>query len=171
MSDKIEPSLTTVRAATEADTPSIVQFIEELAEYEKLRDTCRADPARLREHLFGDRSYAEVLMAEHDGQPAGFALFFHTYSTFLCAPSLYLEDLFVRPAFRGRGIGEKLLGHLASLAIERGCRRMEWAVLDWNQPAIDFYLRVGARPMNEWTTFRLDGDDLAKLGRSTPTGR
>lgn len=154
----------TIRAATARDAAAIVGLIEELAEYEKLRDTCRADAETLGRHLFGPAPWAEALVAEGNGGLVGFALFFHTFSTFECAPSLYVEDVYVRPSHRGRGVGRSLLVRLASLAVERGCKRMEWAVLDWNRPAIDFYLRLGARAMEEWTVFRLDGERLTALG-------
>ncbi len=160
-----EPT-TTLRPAVAADAPLIVRFIEELADYEKLRPTCRANAASIAKHLFGPRPFAEVILAHHGDEPAGFALFFHTFSTFECAPTLYLEDLFVRPALRGRGIGKALLTHLAALAVERGCKRMEWSVLDWNQPAIDFYRKLGARPMEEWTVFRLDGEALLGIANA-----
>jgi GNAT superfamily N-acetyltransferase len=152
-----------IRAATPQDAAVIVTLIEELAEYEKLRGACHADPRALSTHLFGPKPRAEVILAECDGEPVGFALFFHTFSTFECAPSLYVEDIYVRPQHRRKGIGVRLLAHLGSLAVERGCKRMEWAVLDWNRPAIDFYLRLGACPMDEWTVFRLDGDRLEAL--------
>ena len=155
-----------IRPARPADADLIVNPIQELAEYERLRSTCRANAETLKAHLFGAAPCAEVVLAEVDAKPAGFALFFPTFSTFECAPSLYLEDLFVRPAFRRLGIGKGLLEHLASLAVARGCRRMEWAVLDWNQPAIAFYQDLGARPMDEWTVFRLDGEALEALGKS-----
>ncbi len=157
-----------IRPARAADVGLIVNLIQELAEYERLRSTCRADAETLEAHLFGAAPCAEVVLAEVgrvdvDRAPAGFALFFPTFSTFECAPSLYLEDLFVRPAFRRRGIGQGLLTHLASLARARGCRRMEWAVLDWNRPALDFYQDLGAKPMDEWTVYRLEGEALQTL--------
>jgi len=164
LADTEAHSQTTLRPATPADTPLIVCLIEELAEYERLGDRCRADPATLGEHLFGKRPYAEVIIAEHGSEPAGFALFFHTFSTFACAPSVYLEDLFVRPRFRRRGIGGLLLRRVAALAVERGCRRLEWAVLNWNRPAIEFYLRLGAEAMDGWTIYRLDGGALLAAG-------
>lgn len=156
-----------LRFATEADVEQILAFIRALAEYERLSHEVRADAASLRRSLFGDPPAAEVLIAEHAGSPAGFALFFHNYSTFLGSRGLYLEDLFVDPAFRGRGIGKALLGHLAGIALDRRCGRLEWSVLDWNEPAIRFYENLGARPMNEWTVFRVTGDSLERLsGRS-----
>lgn len=160
----------TIRAATLNDLPLIVALIRGLAEYERLLDQCFAGEAALREHLFGPRPYAEVLIAEGSDGPAGFALYFHTYSTFLCKPSLYLEDLFVRPEKRGLGIGRRLLSRLAELAIERDCGRLEWAVLDWNTPAIGFYQRLGARLMDDWTTCRLEGEALMALA-NRPSGQ
>ena len=144
-----------IRSATAADVPLIIQLIFQLAEYERLSDTLTLDANRLHEHLFGKRPCIEALIAEADGQPAGFALFFQNYSTFQCQPGMYLEDLFVRPQFRGRGLGRALLLAVAKLAVERGCGRMEWAVLDWNEPAIRFYESLGARPLDDWTKYRL----------------
>jgi GNAT superfamily N-acetyltransferase len=152
-----------IRFAQPADCGQIVAFIRELAEYERMLDQCVSDEAALRAALFGPRPWAEVLLAEDGGQPAGFALFFHNFSTFAGRPGLYLEDLFVRPQFRKRGIGFRLLRRLAEIALERGCARMEWAVLDWNQPAIDFYERLGARRMTDWHIYRLTGAPLAAL--------
>ena len=151
-----------LRAATPADVPQILRFIRQLAEYEKLLDKCVATEAQLHATLFGPRPYAETIIAEWDGQPAGFALFFHNYSTFLAQPGLYLEDLFVDPALRGKGIGKALLERLAQLANERGCGRVEWSVLDWNAPSIEFYKRMGAVPLDDWTIFRLTGDALGQ---------
>lgn len=142
-------------------------MIRELAEYERLSHVCRAEPDRLEAQLFGASPRAEVALADWEGRPAGFALFFHTFSTFECAPSLYLEDLFVRPPFRRRGIGRALLRHLAALAVERGCRRMEWAVLDWNRSAIEFYFQLGAKAMDEWTVYRLDGEALERVAEES----
>jgi GNAT superfamily N-acetyltransferase len=142
----------------------IAQLIRELAEYERLLDEVSLDESLLAEHLFGSRPYVEALLAEDQAGPAGFALFFHNYSTFLGRPGIYLEDLFVRPEHRGRGIGRALLQELARLAVARGCGRLEWAVLDWNQPAIGFYERLGARPNSDWTTYRLSGEALSALG-------
>ena len=152
-----------IRPATEADIATILTFINELAEYEKLAHEVEATEDRLRETLFGERPAAEVLIAEVDGEEAGFALFFHNYSTFLAKPGLYLEDLYVRPSFRGQGIGEKLLRELATLALTRGCGRLEWWVLDWNEKAIAFYRRLGAVPMDDWTVFRVAGEALRSL--------
>jgi GNAT superfamily N-acetyltransferase len=156
---------TTVRPAKRSDVPRIFRFICDLAEYERLRHEVRADAAGLAARLFGERPYAEVLIAEIDGAPVGFALFFHNFSTFEGKPGVYLEDLYVDPAVRGRGAGKALLKRLAGIAVERDCGRLEWAVLDWNQPAIGFYKRLGARPMNDWTVYRLDGDALTALAR------
>jgi GNAT superfamily N-acetyltransferase len=155
---------TWVREASEGDVPLILSFIRELAEYEKLSDEVVATEDGLRESLFGERRYAEVLIAEHDGVPAGFALFFHNFSTFLGQPGIYLEDLYVRPEFRGSGIGKQLLGRLAHLAVKRGCGRLEWWVLDWNEPSIGFYKQLGAVAMDDWTVYRVSGDALRKLG-------
>lgn len=155
-----------ISEATEEDVPLILSLIRELAEYEKLSDEVVATEDGLRDSLFGERQYAEVLIAEHDGAPAGFALFFHNFSTFLGKPGLYLEDLYVKPAFRGAGIGKELLVRLASLAIGRGCGRLEWWVLDWNEPAIGFYRSVGAEPMDDWTVYRVSGSALEDLASS-----
>ena len=153
-----------IRPATRADLPLIAALIRELADYEKLADEVRFDEAVLGDYLFGPRPMAEVIIGEVDGVAQGFALFFHNFSTFEGRPGIYLEDLFVRPAARGGGLGKALLAHLAKLAMERGCARLEWWVLDWNEPAIGFYRKLGARPMDEWTTMRLDGEALAQLG-------
>ncbi len=152
-----------LRPATPADIPIVQQLIEELADYEKLRHECRVGGDLLEKALFGERPYAEVIIAERDGHVAGFALFFHNFSTFLARPGLYLEDLFVRPAYRGDGIGRALLVRLAQLAVERGCGRLEWSVLNWNQDAIRFYERLGARAQDEWTVYRVTGDTLTHL--------
>src|SRR5207248_10852011 len=140
-----------IRPATPADVPAIARLIRDLAEYERLAHAVVLDEARLRDHLFGPRPYCEVLLAEDVGDVVGFALFFHNYSTFLARPGIYLEDLFVKPELRGRGHGKALLRALAELAVERGCGRLEWAVLNWNEPAINFYNTLGAKPMTEWT--------------------
>jgi GNAT superfamily N-acetyltransferase len=155
---------TAIRPAVPDDTPLILALIKELAEYERLSHVVVASEDDLRHHLFGPRPAAEVLIAEADGTPVGFALYFTNFSTFLARPGIYLEDLFVRPAFRGRGIGAALLTRLAAIAMARGCGRLEWSVLDWNEPAIGFYERLGAEPMAEWTVFRLAGEALEKLG-------
>ena len=154
---------TLVREASEGDVPLILSFIRELAEYERLSHEVVATEESLRENLFGERRYAEVLIAEHDGTPAGFALFFHNFSTFLGKPGIYLEDLYVKPEWRGAGIGKGLLVRLARLARERGCGRLEWWVLDWNEPSIGFYEKIGAVAMDEWTVYRLTGEALEEL--------
>jgi GNAT superfamily N-acetyltransferase len=152
-----------IRPATRADLPLIAQFICDLAEYEKLAHEVRFDEAVLGDRLFGARPYAEVLIGEIDGNPQGFALFFHNFSTFEGRPGIYLEDLFVRPDARGSGLGKALLQRLAQLAVERDCARLEWWVLDWNEPSIQFYKVLGARPMDEWTVMRVDGAALTEL--------
>ncbi len=154
----------TIRPATTADLLLVASLIRALAEYENLAHEVRFDEAVLREKLFGSRPYAEVLIGEVDGVPQGFALFFHNFSTFEGKPGIYLEDLFVQPDARGSGLGKALLSHLAALAVERDCARLEWSVLDWNEPAIGFYKSLGARFMNEWTVMRVDGPALAQLG-------
>ena len=156
-----------LRTATEADVPRILRHIRALGEYERLAHEVVATEAQLAATLFGERLFAEVTLADLEGpggsEPAGFALYFHSYSTFLGKPGLYLEDLFVEPAARRHGVGRALLRHLAQLALERGCGRLEWAALDWNRLAIDFYLGLGAVAMDEWTTFRLTGAELQRL--------
>ncbi|HEX7550783.1 MAG TPA: GNAT family N-acetyltransferase [Candidatus Methylomirabilis sp.] len=151
----------TIRFAGEDDVPVILRFIKGLAEYEKLTNEVAATEPLLRETLFGVRRVAEVMIGDFQGEPVGFALFFHNFSTFLGRPGIYLEDLFVIPEMRGRGFGKALLTYLAKIAVERGCGRVEWAVLDWNEPSIQFYKKLGAVPMNEWTVFRLTGEALA----------
>ena len=152
-----------IRPATPEDVPAIARLIRALAEYEKLSHELVLSEDSLRQHLFGPRPHAEVRLAEDSGQVVGFALFFHTYSTFLTRPSLYLEDLFVQPEHRGRGHGKQLLVHLARLAVERGCGRFEWSVLDWNAPAIAFYRSFGAVAMSDWTVFRVTGEALLRM--------
>jgi GNAT superfamily N-acetyltransferase len=152
-----------LRAASPADVSVIRELIEALADYERLRHECHATDDALRATLFGDRPGAEVILAEHAGTVCGFALFFHNYSTFLARPGIYLEDLFVRPDARGLGIGAALLARLAALAVERGCGRLEWSVLDWNESAIGFYRSLGARDKSEWTTYQVSGDSLVAL--------
>jgi GNAT superfamily N-acetyltransferase len=154
----------TLRPATAADVPAILDCIRGLAEYERLSHQCVATEARLHETLFGAEAAAEVVLASRGDETAGFALWFRSYSTFLAQPGIYLEDLFVFPAHRGHGLGRRLLGHLARIAADRGYGRVEWAVLDWNADAIRFYRSLGAVPMDEWTTFRLTGDALSALG-------
>jgi GNAT superfamily N-acetyltransferase len=156
-----------IRVAEQGDLPLIAQFICDLAEYERLAHEVRFDEAVLGERLFGARPYAEVLIGEIEGKPQGFALFFHNFSTFEGKPGIYLEDLFVRPEARGSGLGKALLQQLAALAVERDCARLEWSVLDWNDPAIRFYQSMGAKSMDGWTINRLDGAALDSLAIST----
>lgn len=156
-----------IRTATEVDIPLILEFIKALAEYERLADRVVATEEKLRATLFGHPRFAEVLIGESDGEPVGFALFFHNYSTFLAQPGIYLEDLFVKPEARGRGFGKALLARLAAIAKSRNCGRLEWAVLNWNQPSIDFYESLGAKVMDEWNVYRLAGDALDKLARNS----
>ena len=153
---------TKIRFATEADTALILGFIRELAAYEKMSDQVVADEALLREWIF-EKKKAEVLFAMEDRKEVGFALFFHNFSTFLGRAGIYLEDLFVAPAYRGHGHGKALLCELARIAVERGCGRLEWSCLDWNTPSIDFYLSLGAEQMNEWTVYRFAGESLRAL--------
>ncbi len=157
-----------IRFATIDDTGTICQLIRSLAEYERLTHEVNLDERRLREDLFGPRPFAEVLLAEENGEVVGFALFFHNYSTFAGKPGIYLEDLFVRPEHRGKGHGKALLGALARLAVERDCGRLEWAVLKWNEPALAFYRALGAVPMDDWTTFRMTGDALKAICVAPP---
>lgn len=152
-----------IRTAAEADVPLILAFIKALAEYERLADRVVATEESVRNTLFGHPRFAEVLIAESEGEPVGFALFFHNYSTFLAQPGIYLEDLFVKPEARGHGFGKALLARLASIAKSRNCGRLEWAVLNWNQPSIDFYESLGAKPMDEWKVYRLTGEALDAL--------
>jgi GNAT superfamily N-acetyltransferase len=155
-----------IRTATEGDVPLILRFIRELAEYERLAHEVVATEESVRATLFGERRYAEVLIAETESEPIGFALFFHNYSTFLARPGIYLEDLYVRPELRGRGYGKALLSRLAAIAKERNCGRVEWAVLNWNEPAIRFYRSLGAIPMDHWTVYRVTGEALDSLARN-----
>lgn len=155
----------TLRAATKKDTATILGFIKELADYEKLAHEVVATEATLHETLFGDTPYAHVIMAELDGTAVGYALYFHNFSTFTGRPGIYLEDLYVQPAHRGQGFGKLLLAFLARKAVDMNCTRVEWSVLDWNQPAIDFYRSIGARPMDGWTVQRLDGERLAGFAK------
>lgn len=152
-----------IRAAQPGDAPLILQFIIELARYERLEHEAIGTVNDLLRWLFSPDRVAESLIAELDGEPVGFALFFRTFSTFLAQPGMYLEDLFVRPMARGRGVGEALLRHVAALAVERGCGRLEWAVLDWNESALRFYRRLGAKAMDQWTTHRVMGSSLQNL--------
>jgi GNAT superfamily N-acetyltransferase len=164
MSDKSGPGIA-LRTATAADVPRILRHIRALGDYERLAHEVVATEAQLAATLFGERRHAEVTLADLEGRPAGFALYFHNYSTFLGMPGLYLEDLYVEPAARKHGVGRALLRHLAQLALERGCGRLEWAALDWNRLAIDFYMGLGAVAMDDWTTFRLTGPALQVLAR------
>ena len=153
-----------VRPANRADLPLIATLIRDLAAYEKLAHEVRFDEVSLGKHLFGSHPMAEVLIGEVAGEAQGFALFFHNFSTFEGAPGIYLEDLYVRPEARGAGLGKALLAHLAATAVQRGCKRLEWSVLDWNAPSIGFYKNLGARMMDEWTIMRVDGAALQQLG-------
>jgi len=155
-----------IRQATEQDVPLILSFIRQLAEYERLSHEAVVTEKTLRDSLFGARRYAEVLLGYANDKPVAFAVFFHNFSTFLGRPGLYLEDLFVIPEMRGNGFGRAMLTELARIARERNCGRFEWAVLDWNQPAIQFYKKLGAIPMDEWTIFRVTGETLGRLTNS-----
>jgi GNAT superfamily N-acetyltransferase len=163
-----QATLIEITPARESDIPLILALINELAEYEKLQHQVIATEATLRHALFGARRGAESLIARIGGEAAGFALYFHNFSTFLGKSGLYLEDLFVRPAFRGRAVGKSLLVHLARLAVERGCGRFEWAVLDWNRPARDFYEALGAEANSAWINYRIAGSALERLANLTP---
>ncbi len=162
MSPSIDAEL---RFATPADVPAILGLIRELAEYERLLDQVVADEPGLHQALFGKRPYVEALVVTVVNETVGFALFFHNFSTFLGKPGMYLEDLYVRPAFRGQGLGKALLTRVAQIAVERDCGRMEWSVLDWNEPSIRFYESLGAKPLTDWTVYRVTGDALSSLGR------
>ena len=155
-----------IREATIDDVPAIAALIRALAEYEHLAHELTLDVDALAAHLFGERRYAEVLLAADVGEVVGFALFFHNFSTFLGQPGIYLEDLFIVPEHRGAGHGKALIAWLARIAVARGCGRLEWSVLDWNEPSIAFYRSLGARAMDDWTTYRLSGDALAGLAES-----
>ena len=157
----------TIRPATPADVPTLIQFIRELADYEKLLHECHATAPDLHIHLFGPTPYAQAILACIDGAPVGFALFFHNYSTFRTRPGIYLEDLYVQPHHRGSGIGKALLKHLAKIALSQNCARLEWSVLNWNTPSIAFYESLGATPQSDWTTFRLTRQTLQDLA-ATP---
>lgn len=159
----MKPTTLDIRFAAEDDIPLVLSFIKELAEYERLSHEVVATEEILRETLFGERRVAEVLLGYADGFPVAFALFFHNFSTFLGRPGIYLEDLFVMPEHRGSGFGKEMLRRLARIAKERGCGRLEWWVLDWNEDAIRFYKSLGAAPMDEWTVFRVAGDALTEL--------
>ena len=164
VSEKIQ-----IRSATVEDVGIILKFIRELAVYEKLEQEVVCTEEDLKATLFGEPKFAEVLLLEEQGQPAGFALFFHNYSTFLGRPGIHLEDLFVLPEHRGRGFGKMLLGAVARVALERNCGRLEWNVLDWNEPAIRFYQSLGAKAMSEWTGYRLTGTALQDFGKARPS--
>lgn len=158
-----------IRPAQPDDTPTICGLIRELAEYEKLTHQVVLEEQRVHEHLFGSQPCVEAILAEESDQVVGFALFFSNYSTFLGRPGIYLEDLYVKPGHRGAGHGRALLAEVARLAVERDCGRLEWAVLNWNQPSIEFYNRLGGEPLDGWTTYRVAGEALANLGRSGPS--
>jgi GNAT superfamily N-acetyltransferase len=160
----------TIRPARVEDCSTIVDLIRELAVYERLEHEVRAGAEEIRSNLFGPRPYAEALIAEVDGGAVGIALFFHNFSTFRGQPGIYLEDLFVRPEHRGRGIGKALLASLARIGLERGCGRLEWSVLDWNEPSIGFYRSLGALPQDDWTVFRVADAPLARLAELAPEG-
>ena len=157
-----------IRSTTAADVPIILELIRALATYERAPNEVTATEEGLMEVLFGDKPAAEVLLAFENAAPVGFAVFFHNFSTWLGRPGLYLEDLFVKPEHRGKGYGRALLVHLAKIARERGCGRMEWAVLNWNEPAIEFYKKLGAGPLDEWKIFRLKRDGIARLAEDPP---
>jgi GNAT superfamily N-acetyltransferase len=151
-----------LRFAEEKDIATILEFIRGLAEYEHLLDTVKINEADLKEYVF-EKKLIEVVIGEFDGTPAGFALFFYNYSTFLGKPGIFIEDLFVKPEFRDRGLGKVLFSFLAKIAVERNCDRLEWLCLDWNKPSIEFYKKQGAQPRDEWTTYRITGDGIKKL--------
>jgi GNAT superfamily N-acetyltransferase len=151
-----------LRFAEEKDAALILEFIRGLAEYEHLLDKVEADEAGLRKYIFAEKT-VEVIIGEYDGKPAGFALFFHNFSTFLGRPGIYIEDLFVKPEFRGKGLGKIIFSFLARLALERNCGRLEWACLNWNEPSIQFYKSQGGQPLDEWTTYRITGGGLKKM--------
>jgi GNAT superfamily N-acetyltransferase len=157
-----------IRPCRPEDSGTLAALVRELAAYEHLEEFARATPDDFRTHLFGPRPVAEALLAEVDGVPVGFALFFSTFSTFRGQPGIYLEDVFIRPDHRGRGIGKALLASVARIAVERRCGRLEWSVLDWNAPAIGFYRALGARPLDEWTVYRIDDEPLARLAALAP---
>ena len=153
------------KGKTNRDIGDILGMVRELADYEKLLHECVAMEKQFHEALFGDTPRAEALIGELDDEPIAFALFFHNFSTFVGKPGLYLEDLYVKPNMRGQGFGRRLLRHVARLALERGCGRLEWSVLDWNKSAIGFYEKLGAQEMNDWTVYRLTGDNLDTFGK------
>ena len=155
-----------IQAATEADVPLILNMIRALAEYERLAHEVVATEAMVRESFFGATPHAYAVIARIDGEAVGFMIWFSTYSTFLSRPGIYLEDLFVLPEWRGKGVGKALLRHLARIAVDRRCGRIEWSVLDWNETAIRFYRGIGARPMDEWTVYRMTGDAITRLAEN-----
>lgn len=157
--------LSDVRAARPEDLRTVLTLLRELAEYEKLTHEVVFDDDEFGRHMFGERPMVDVLLADCGGESVGFALFYHDFSTFMGKPGVYLEDIFVRPAHRGHGHGKALISAVAAVAVERGCARMKWSVLDWNQPAIDFYRSLGAEPMDEWTVWRISGESLTRLAR------
>jgi GNAT superfamily N-acetyltransferase len=163
MSQSAPASRIEIRRATAEDVPLLAAFIRELAAYERLAHAATATEDSLRQHLFGPRPAAEAIIAELDGRPVGYAIYFTNFSSFTGRPGIYLEDVYVQPSSRGRGIGKRMLVHVAQLAVERGCARFEWAVLDWNEPSIEFYTSLGAQAMSDWTVYRLTGDALEKL--------
>ncbi|MFH1071156.1 MAG: GNAT family N-acetyltransferase [Candidatus Glassbacteria bacterium] len=160
---KAEGSSLSIRRADSLDVPLILSFIKELAEYERLSPEVVATEEMLSENLFGKKRYAEVLIGYYQGEAAGFAIYFHNFSTFVSRPGIYLEDIYVRPEYRGKGLGKALLIYIARLAKERNCGRLEWSVLDWNEPAIRFYKNLGARAMEDWTVYRVSGEPLERL--------
>ncbi len=168
-SDVNEGGAIVIAHAAPADVPVILDFIRKLAEYEKLAHMIKATEELLHEHLFGPRPGAEVLMARMDGKAVGFSLFFPTFSTFLGKPGIWLEDLFVLPEYRRKGVGKALLASVAKIAVKRNCGRLEWSVLDWNEPAIQFYRKIGAAAMDNWTTQRLVGEALSRLAQEKPS--
>ena len=166
MSDSLIINGLKIRKAQKSDVPLILHFIKELAEYERLLHEVTATVELLEANLFGEKSFAEVVIASFEGKDVGFALYFHNFSTFVGKSGIYLEDLYVSHEYRGKGFGKTLLKYLANLAIERDCGRLEWQVLDWNEPSIKFYKNLGAKPMDEWTVFRVSGDDLVNLANN-----
>ena len=163
--------VSTIRPARPDDVPVLLNLIKGLAEYERLLDQAVGTPEHLRGHLFGEHPKAFAALVEEDGAPVGYALWFFNFSTFRCQPGVYLEDLFVLPGHRGRGHGKALIAHVARFAVENGCARFEWSVLDWNEPSIAFYRSLGAEPMDEWTVFRLTGENLHRLAHSAELQR
>jgi GNAT superfamily N-acetyltransferase len=166
-----EPRGFRIRPAVAEDVPTILRFIKKLALYERLSDEVTATEEILKANLFGKRRVAEVLLGEHQGIPVGFALYFHNFSTFLGRPGIYIEDLYVDEEHRGHGLGVAMFAHIARLAGERGCGRLEWSVLDWNSPAIRFYEKLGAAALSDWTTYRLTGEALDRLGVKSASSR